>query len=214
MRTAIILCGGRSRRMGQDKGLIILDDKPLIIRIIETLDELVDEIILVLRDENQLKTYKNLIDNLKNQANTGKSKIQLIIDVEKDKGPLVGLLSGLLQVKGNGAIVLPCDSPFITYSFVNKIFIKVQEKNENKFNAVVPKWPDGSLEPLHAYYYKSCIPLIQNRLEVGFTDVKSIFKIMNVNYVDVELLDSEKTSFKNLNYPEDVNPNLKKYLKR
>jgi molybdenum cofactor guanylyltransferase len=210
MRSAIILCGGRSRRMGQDKGLMSLDNEPLIIHIIETLEELVEEILVVLRDENQLKTYKKHMDNYKNQHPNGKSEIKLINDLEKDKGPLMGILSGLLQVKGSGAIVLPCDSPFISHSFVNKIFNSSQENKENKFRAVIPKWPDGSLEPLHAYYFKTCIPSIQNRLLEGFLDVKSILKIINVNYVDVDFLDPEKISFKNLNRPEDVYSNGKK----
>jgi molybdenum cofactor guanylyltransferase len=210
MRSAIILCGGRSRRMGQDKGLMSLDNELLIIHIIETLEELVDEILVVLRDENQLKTYKTHIDNYKTQHPNNKSEIKLINDLEMDKGPLVGILSGLLQVKGRGAIVLPCDSPFVSHSFVNKIFKSSQENKENKFEAVVPKWPDGSLEPLHAYYFKTCIPSIQNRLLEGFLNVKSIFKIINVNYVDVNFLDSEKISFKNLNRPEDIYSTEKK----
>ena len=32
---------------------------------------------------------------------------------------------------------------------------------ENKFQAIVPQWTDGSVEPLHAYYHKDCIPLIK-----------------------------------------------------
>ena len=63
---------------------------------------------------------------------------------------------------------------------------------------------DGSIEPLHAYYNKECISSIDRTLKSGFKDVKSLFKIINVNYVDINILDPGKTSFKNLNRPEDI----------
>ena len=49
--------------MGQDKGLMILEDKPLIIHLLETLEELVDEIIMVFRDENQIKILPKAIND-------------------------------------------------------------------------------------------------------------------------------------------------------
>lgn len=204
MRSCIILCGGRSRRMGQDKGLLILNDKPMIIHVIETLEKLVDEIIVVFRDKKQLNYYKKQINNYKKHLQDQSPLIKLTTDVKKDQGPMVGLLTGLSHVKSEGALVLPCDSPYVSIYFVNTIFKCIAEDESNKFLATVPQWHDGSVEPLHSYYLKECIPLIKNRLEEGFKDVRSLFKIIEVNYVDVEFLDPEKMSFKNLNRPEDL----------
>ena len=54
MKSFIILCGGMSTRMGQDKGSMDLYGKPMIIHVLETIAKIADEIVLVLRDENQV----------------------------------------------------------------------------------------------------------------------------------------------------------------
>jgi molybdopterin-guanine dinucleotide biosynthesis protein A len=48
--------------MGQDKGLMVFEKKPLIIYLLETLQDIVDEIIVVFRDNEQLNSYKKPID--------------------------------------------------------------------------------------------------------------------------------------------------------
>ncbi len=72
MKSFIVLCGGRSTRMGQDKGSFNIDGKPMIIHVIETLALIADEIVIVLRDENQVDDYKQLFDrfNIKQQNQT------------------------------------------------------------------------------------------------------------------------------------------------
>jgi molybdopterin-guanine dinucleotide biosynthesis protein A len=225
MKSCIILCGGRSRRMGQDKGLMILDGKPLITHIMETLEGkgLVEEIIIVSRDEHQLNSYKKCINDHVLHLKDHEPQIRLITDLEKDQGPLVGLLTGLSFIRANGAIVLPCDSPFVSQYFIKNVFDmnfeingdinEITNENNNKaindngFQAIVPKWPDGSVEPLHAYYSKKCIPVIQKVLNNGYRDVKSLLEKINVYYVGVELLDPEGNSFRNLNYPDDLRKN-------
>jgi len=201
MRSCIILCGGRSQRMGQDKGLMILEDKPVLIHLIETLDNLVDEIILVLRDKKQARSYQNLINNYQNLQKDHYPQIQLVTDLEKDQGPLLGLLTGLSHIKAEGALVLPCDSPFVSGYFIKKTFQIIEEE---KVMAMVPQWPDGSLEPLHGYYHKKCIPIIEDVLNRGLRDVKSLFNYIDVEYIAVDILDPEKTSFRNLNRPQDL----------
>jgi len=218
MHSCIILCGGRSRRMGQDKGLMNFHQKPLIIHLLETLEDQVDEMILVFRDEKQLNSYKNHITTYLSKQQTPSTWLQLVTDLEKDQGPLVGLLTGLSHIKGDGALVLPCDSPFVSQQFITNIF-KINDdfevvnedgernkksKDEIKSQAIIPIWSDGSVEPLHAYYRKDCLPFIKMQLKAGYRDVKSLFNVINVNFVEVELLDPEKISFTNLNRPEDL----------
>ncbi|EKQ54088.1 MAG: molybdopterin-guanine dinucleotide biosynthesis protein A [Methanobacterium sp. Maddingley MBC34] len=207
MKSCIILCGGRSRRMGQDKGLMVLDGTPMIIHTLETVEEIVDEIILVLRDKKQLDLYEKCVNDIKTQNPNLNTEIRLVTDIEIDQGPLFGIYTGLSQIKSEGALVLPCDSPFISSYFVNKIF---KLSKESGVQAMVPVWPDGLTEPLHAYYLSECIPVIQNQLKKGFRNVKSLLEQINVVYIDVRSLDPEKKSFINLNRPEDMFTSLKK----
>jgi molybdenum cofactor guanylyltransferase len=194
MRSCIILCGGRSRRMNQDKGLMLLEGQPMILNIIKTLECGVDEIILVLRNKEHLNRYRKVLDY-------AESKVKFFIDLKMDQGPLIGLLTGLSNLESDGALILPCDSPYISIEFIDEIF-KLAEEDHSQ--AVVPSWPNGSLEPLHAYYRKECIPIIRKTLSEGLRDVKSLLNKLNVRYIDVARLDPDKSSFTNLNYPHDI----------
>lgn len=194
MRSCIILCGGRSRRMNQDKGLMLLEGQPMILHIMKTLECAVDEIILVLRNKEQLNHYRKILNDVE-------SKVKFFIDLKMDQGPLIGLLTGLSNLESDGALLLPCDSPYISIEFIDEIFTLAEEDYSQ---AVVPSWPDGSLEPLHAYYRKECIPIIRKTLSEGLRDVKSLLKKLNVRYIDVARLDPDKLSFTNLNYPNDI----------
>ena len=91
MKSFIILCGGMSTRMGQDKGSMNLYGKPMIIHVLETIAKIADEIVLVLQDENQVDAYKNLLKELKN---TIRYKSKICTDIVKDQGPLEGILTG------------------------------------------------------------------------------------------------------------------------
>jgi molybdenum cofactor guanylyltransferase len=180
--------------MGQDKGLMLLEGQPMILHIIKTLQCAVDEIILVLRNNKQLNQYLKVLNRVE-------VNVKFFIDLKMDQGPLMGLLTGLYNLESDGALILPCDSPYISMEFIDKIFTLAKEGHSQ---AVVPFWPDGSLEPLHAYYHKESISIIKKTLSEGTRDVKSLLKKLNVRYVDVSKLDIDKSSFTNLNYPHDI----------
>jgi molybdenum cofactor guanylyltransferase len=197
MRSLIVLCGGMSKRMGQDKGSMNLKGKPLVVHVIETLDKVVDEIILVLRDENQASKYERILDDY-NLFNTN---ILICTDTLKDQGPLMGISTGLRQIKANKALIIPCDSPFVSNSFINCMFELSEDK---KFDAVVPKWSTGQIEPLHAIYPKDSYKIIEQMIKLDIKDVKTFISKLKVKFIDVEFIDAEGTSFINLNQIEDL----------
>lgn len=195
MKSMIVLCGGRGKRMGQDKGLMILEDEPLIVQVLESASQLVDEIILVLRNKQQQITYEYILKKQNFQE-----KVRICIDAVEDQGPLMGICAGLKCISTGHALVIPCDSPFIPQSFVWNIF-----KYYNIiYDAVVPQWPDGRLEPLHAIYNKRVTDQIESILKEGKRDVQSLLSGIDVRYVPVYSLDETAQSFLNLNYPEDM----------
>jgi len=195
MKSMIVLCGGRGKRMGQDKGLMILEDEPLIVQVLENASELADEIILVLRGKEQQMAYECILEKQSFQE-----KVRICTDAVEDQGPLMGICTGLKCISTDHALVIPCDSPFIPQSFIRNIF--------NYYNiiydAVVPEWPDGKLEPLHAIYNKRVTGQIGDILKDGKRDVQSLLLEIDVRYVPVYSLDETAQSFLNLNYPEDV----------
>jgi molybdenum cofactor guanylyltransferase len=198
MKSFIVLCGGKSTRMGQDKGTYRIDGKPMIIHVIETLAQFADEIVIVLRDENQVDDYKQLLNGL---TSNNKTKLKICTDIFKDQGPLAGILTGLEKIKSDKAMVIPCDSPFVTDFFVNKMF---SFSEEGDFEAFVPKWSNGDLEPLHSIYKKDLQPVIQKLLYKHIRDVKSLIDKLKVKYIDAESLDVTGRSFVNINRADDV----------
>ena len=194
MKSIIILCGGRSRRMGKDKGSLVLNGKPMLIHVLDTIKGIVDEIVLVLRDQEQIDRYKPILKDID-------MSIKIVTDETKDQGPLVGILTGLSYINSEYAQILPCDSPFISKSFVLKMF---EIAGAKKFDAVVPIWDDGHIEPLHSIYKKDVLNKGRNLVKNEQYNVKSLIDNLNVKYVDVEELDESTMSFRNLNCVEDL----------
>lgn len=193
MKSIIILCGGRSRRMGRDKGSMLLKGKPMVLHVLDAISDVADEIILVLRETQQIKDYKNLLEPYES--------LKIVEDKIKDKGPLVGILTGLSNINSEYAQILPCDSPFISKNFVLKMFETMETDN---FDAVVPIWNDGHIEPLHSIYKKKTINVIEDLIKKEIKDVNSLIRNLNVKYVDVEKLDKTTLSFKNINAIKDI----------
>ena len=193
MKSIIILCGGRSKRMGKDKGSLILNGKPMVLHVLDTIKDIADEIILVLRDQKQIERYKSILKYENNSIN-------IVTDEIRDFGPLVGILTGLSQIKSEYAQILPCDSPFISKEFVLKMFEIAKEED---FDAIAPIWDDGHIEPLHSVYKKNIVNIIRDLIKKEKHDVKSIMEDLNVKYVDVEDLDKSTISFQNINTIKD-----------
>lgn len=184
--------------MGQDKGILIYEDKPLLLHTLEAVYPSVDEIILVLRDQKQLESYSLLLNFFKEKSSF-EGELRVCLDLKKDQGPLVGILTGLSTLKSNCALVVPCDSPRIKSAFIENM-LKFDLGDQG---ALVPRWPDGRVEPLHAIYCKDqALPVLETLLKSKVRDVKSLLKKLNVLYVDAEFMDAEV--FMNLNRPGDL----------
>ena len=62
IKSCIILCGGQSRRMGQDKGSMIIQNKPMINHILSTLNNEINEAIIVLNNQERIDKYMEIIN--------------------------------------------------------------------------------------------------------------------------------------------------------
>lgn len=199
MKSVIVLCGGLSTRMGQDKGSMYYNSKPMIVHVLESLNQIADEILLILRNETQYKIYKDLLfdhDILET------SRFKLLIDAVKEKGPLGGIYTGITAINSNKALVVPCDSPFISKELVSQMFEISDEFSD--FESFVPIWPNGNIEPLHSIYPAHSNEIIQNLLLNDQKNVKALIKKLNVMYVEIEKFNLPKKSFLNLNSPKDI----------
>jgi len=199
MKSVIVLCGGLSTRMGKDKGSMIYDGKPMIVHVLESLKKVADEIYLVLRDDAQYRIYEDLLSNYDILE---KLEFKLLIDIIKDKGPLGGIYTGMKAINSEKAMVLPCDSPFISEELVSKLF-EISGKY-SEFDSFVPIWSDGNTEPLHSIYPAYSHEIIEDILRKDHKSIKALIKRLNVKYIGIEEFHLPEKSFLNLNSPKDI----------
>lgn len=182
--TAIILAGGKSRRMGRNKAFLKCGDKTVIEHQIDKLGRIFDEIIL---SANDASIYSAL-------------NIPIVPDIVAEKGPLGGICAGLIRSSSFHAFVIACDMPFIN----EKVILYLKELLDN-YDVVVPQTSHG-LEPMHAFYSKNCIVPMRRCIEEGrlrIVDFFSEVKVRIVNEKELAGLDASTQSLVNLNTPEE-----------
>ncbi len=181
--TAIILAGGDSRRMGQDKAMLAFAGQPLIHAVIDTMQRLFTVTILSVRQPRP------------------EIALPQVCDLHADGGPLTGLVSALVQVTSPWAFVVGCDMPFVSPALVEQL-----ATYRAQYQAVVPV-VDGRLQPLAAFYSSSCIATMRASLSLGEKSLLGAISHLNVCYVDeAEMLrtDPQLRSFFDLDTPQDV----------
>ena len=195
-KSAIILTGGFSSRFGQDKGLLQLANKPLIKHVLDAINNIVDEKIVVTSSKNQAEQYIKTLE----------SDVNVLVDngIIKTQSPLIGALTGFQEAHGRYALLLPCDTPLVSRSVLSLLF----ELCINR-NAVIPRWPNGYIEPLQAVYCtKPAYEAAKNALGEGKLNIQSMVnKLHGVRYVStlvLQQIDPELRTFFNINTPLDL----------
>jgi molybdopterin-guanine dinucleotide biosynthesis protein A len=194
-RSAIVLAGGFSSRFGQDKGLLELADKPLIRHVTDAIDPLVDEVVVVTKSRERVLEYSNVLV----------ADVQFVVDVCEARSPLIGALTGFGSAHGKYSLLLPFDTPFISEQVVSLLFELCQGKA-----AVIPRWPNGYIEPLNAVYQtKLALEAAENAVTEGKLKVRALIeKLQGVRYIStiaIQQLDPELLTFFNVNTPADLN---------
>ena len=190
----MILAGGFSRRFGQNKGLIDLAGKPLILHVVDRMSKVVNETLVVVNSSVQKQKFESLLSQ----------KANVIVDKHNAQSPLVGALTGFESAKGEYSLLLPCDTPFISSQIAQSLLDTCLNKG-----AVIPRWPNGYIEPLQAAYNtKSALTAAKKALEQGKLDLRSIIaRLRGVRYISTVVLrqmDPKLLTFFNINTLRDL----------
>ena len=183
--TGIILSGGKSLRMGENKAFIEIKGVPIIQRIYTLFKELFHEVIIV---TNQIELFK-------------KFDSKIYSDLLPDKGALGGLYTGLFFSNFHYSFCVACDMPFLNKSLVQYLIKRIGDED-----VIVPRTKDG-LQPLHAIYSKNCLDPIKEIIEQGKFKIIDIFHRVQVNIIeeaDFISLDPLRESFINVNTPKEL----------
>ena len=194
--SGIILAGGSSSRLGQNKALIQVEGELLIERVVRKLRPLLAEIVVVI-GESQTRTAPHDLPFL------GLRTVPdaLIRDTYQGIGTLGGLHAGLDAISTTYGLAVGCDMPFL-----NTDLIRYMISLAHGYDAVMPH-VDGYFEPLHAVYARRCRHAFERAILGGQWRVLDACAGMRMRYVqgdEVARYDPDRLSFFNVNTPQDL----------
>lgn len=177
--TGVILAGGRSTRMGEDKGLVEVNGRPLFEHIAEKLRPRVSEI---------------LISCNRNRERYGRD-FQTVPDITPDfSGPLAGILAALSVSKTEWVLFVPCDAPAFPDNLAEVLQAEVSGQN-----AVYACDPERA-HPTLCLLNQKIMPDLESYLGNGDRKLMFFFEKIGAK----SALFQDPSAFSNLNAPEDV----------
>ena len=179
----IVLSGGKSRRMGQEKGLVKYKGKALIEYAIETLKPLCDE--LVISTANDAYAYLGL---------------SMIADEIPDCGPIGGISTCMKAVNADVYLVVSCDVPNVPTELFSDLLAQVDG------NAIIPIDETERKQPLSACYTSSSSIFFHKALKSRELKMMNLLKkIQPLYFKPSPNLDYYKSNlFSNLNSMGDI----------
>ncbi len=186
--TSIILAGGKSSRLGQNKALQAIAGKSLIQWAVDRLATLSTEIVIATAHGEAIPCSSVV-------------RVKTVADVYPGKGSLVGIYSGLIASSSSRALVVACDTPFLSEGL-----LQYMTEISPTFDVVVPRIRD-KVEPLCAVYSKYCVPFIHELLKQNELRIIELFPMVKVRYIEEDEIDSfdpEHLSFFNINTQADL----------
>ena len=187
--TAVVLAGGKSRRLGRDKAVEPVGGLPLIQRVLARLAQVAGDAVVVVNDESRASELP-LPD-----------AVRAAVDLFPEGGSLGGIYTGLRAAKTEWAVAVACDMPFLNVPLLEHIL-----SQRERADVVVPVL-EGRPEPTHAAYSKACLPHMERRLRANDLKIARFFDEVRVSYVaqsEVERFDPEHLSFFNVNTEQDL----------
>ena len=181
--TGIILAGGKSSRMGRDKGVLPIKGKTMVQHVTRALSPLVDDIIIIANNNN----YNDL-------------GYPVYSDMVESRGPLSGIYTGLHHSATNKNIVVSCDVPGISAELLKYLL-----NNSTGYDVTIPVHNDKT-EPLIGVYTKNCTGVIKHCLEMDELRVNELVNFLNHNKVDInkDLPFYNERLFVNINTPNEL----------
>lgn len=198
--TGIVLAGGRSRRMGNDKAFTLLAGRPLLDWVLDALEPVSDARLVVTR-------------NLSGYDDVG---VPVVRDKLPARGPLTGLHAGLEAAETDLCLVVACDMPLVRTDLLALLVRAI-----GPFDAAVPYVGDvgvpaptsfatareAGLQPLLAAYRRKVLPSLEQLLRQGSLPTSALVSVIRARIVAPEewrAVDPDGASFLNVNTPDDL----------
>ena len=186
-KTAVILAGGKSSRMGLDKQFLRINEVRIMEKLIRELSKEFEDIIIV---TNKPEEYK-------------KDGVRIISDEIKEFGPLSGIHVGIKQSKSRYVYFIACDMPNVNLDYIH--YMKKVLTN-SKANACIAK-REGRLEPFNAFYSVDILPEVEELITLNRRSIAGLIDSIEPIFIEENVLkkyDYSFDMFTNLNSKEDL----------
>lgn len=188
--TGVILAGGKSRRMGENKALLQLGGDSLIGHVIRRMRLVTNELLLI---TNSPAEYTHL-------------DLPMYADIVPNTGALGGIYTGLTHASHDSVLCVACDSPFFAPRLLTYLVSVLAE-----YDAVMPYTTSRdkthlTLQTLCAAYSKSCLSIIERMLQESELRIHALQEWAHIKRISPETwqkFDPDGMSFFNINTPED-----------
>lgn len=185
--TGILLAGGKSRRMGEDKRHLVVGEQTLLERGLAVLHSIFQDVLVVIaQDSSPLRV-----------------EARVVRDLVPNCGSLGGLYTGLVQATTPCIFVIACDMPFL-----NQAVIAQFTNRSATADIVMAKFADR-LHPMHALYGKRCLPVLEQMIQARQLKIQDIvshpsLRVQYVTETDLVTIDGAGHSFYNVNTVADL----------
>lgn len=171
-RAGVIVAGGHSTRFGDDdKAVADLAGTPMLRRVVDRLEPVVDEIVVNCRDE-QVPAIRKALE--------GGPEASVAVDPVPDRGPMAGIMTGLRNAAGEYAVVVACDMPFVDPDLVDHLF-----ERAGGHEAAVPRLEDQWFQTTQAVYRTDAmVDRCERALERG--ERRVLEPLLELDYIVVD----------------------------
>jgi molybdopterin-guanine dinucleotide biosynthesis protein A len=185
--TGVLLAGGKSRRMGEDKRYLVVGEQTLLERSLGVLRSMFHEVLVVIAQDSVPLD----ID------------ARVVRDLVPDCGSLGGVYTGLTQATTPYIFAVACDMPFLNQAVIT------QFTNRRDTADIVMARLATRLHPMHALYGKGCLPAMEQMIVARQLKIQELvshasLRVQYVTEADLLSIDPSWRSFHNVNTPEDL----------
>jgi len=185
--TGVLLAGGKSRRMGEDKKTLVVGGQTLLHRCLGVLCSIFHEVIIVIAQ-----------DSPPLDVNT-----RVVRDLVPDCGSLGGVYTGLTQATTPFIFAVACDMPFLDQAVI------AQFTSRRATADIVMARLAGQLHPMHALYSKKCLlgleqMILAQQLKIQELMSRASLRVQYITEADLLTIDPSWRSFHNVNTPADL----------
>lgn len=180
----LVLAGGTSSRLGQDKVVLRYHNQTLLERAVRVLGTCCSRVVISCRDPHIVPPH-----------------LEIVVDETGRIGPLGGIITALRQL-GGPLLALACDLPLMDQSFLRKLITARARRPDSCLMTTWQERGSDRLQPLVAIYEPEALPLLEASMKAGKF---KLHQIIPATRRQVLLYGPEERQiFFNINYPRDL----------